>query len=108
MLETINELYDYFITFASLSLLLVALFYWIVLSIDRKQQKDFDTKYRESRNNNERSETDILGLDIRKDKTFLLRIPPRLHELAKIKAHGSKMPLHDFIITALKEKVLTD
>jgi hypothetical protein len=49
MLETINELYDYFITFASLSMLLVALFYWIVLSIDRKQQKDFDTKYRESR-----------------------------------------------------------
>jgi hypothetical protein len=49
MLETINELYDYFITFASLSLLLVALFYWIVLSIDKKQQKDFDTKYRESR-----------------------------------------------------------
>jgi hypothetical protein len=49
MLETINELYDYFITFASLSLLLVALFYWIVLLINRKQEKDFDTKYRESR-----------------------------------------------------------
>jgi len=55
-----------------------------------------------------KSETDILGLDIRKDKTFLLRIPPRLHELAKIKAQDSKMPLHDFIITAIKEKVLTD
>ena len=49
MLETINELYDYFITFASLSLLLVALFFWIVLSIQRKQEKDFDTKYRDSR-----------------------------------------------------------
>jgi len=49
MLETINELYDYFITFASLSLLLVALFFWVVLSIKRKQEKDFDTKYRESR-----------------------------------------------------------
>jgi hypothetical protein len=49
MYEIITNLYDYFITFASLSLLLVALFYWIVLSIDRKQQKDFDTKYRETR-----------------------------------------------------------
>jgi hypothetical protein len=55
MYEIITNLYDYFITFASVSLLLVALFYWIVLSIDRKQQKDFDTKYRESRNNNERN-----------------------------------------------------
>jgi hypothetical protein len=49
MLETINELYDYFITFASLSLLIAVLFYWIVLLIDKRQQKDFDTKYRESR-----------------------------------------------------------
>ena len=49
MLETINELYDYFITFASVSLLLVALFFWIVLSIQKKQEKDFDTKYRETR-----------------------------------------------------------
>ncbi len=53
MYEIITNLYDYFITFASLSLLLVALFYWIVLSIEKKQQKDFDTKYRETRNNNE-------------------------------------------------------
>ena len=49
MYEIITNLYDYFITFASLSLLLVALFYWIVLSIDKKKQKDFDTKYRETR-----------------------------------------------------------
>ena len=55
-----------------------------------------------------KSETDILGIDFRKDKTFLLRIPPRLHELAKLKAYDSKMPLHDFIITAIKEKVLTE
>jgi hypothetical protein len=54
MLETIKDLYDYFITFASVSLLLGVLFYWIVLLIDKKQEKDFDTKYRESRNNNER------------------------------------------------------
>jgi predicted HicB family RNase H-like nuclease len=39
-----------------------------------------------------KSEMDILGLEIRKDKTFLLRIPPRLHELAKLKAYDSKMP----------------
>jgi len=48
----ITNLYDYFITFASLSLLLVALFFWVVLSIKRKQEKDFDTKYRESRKDN--------------------------------------------------------
>jgi len=54
MLETIKEFYDFFITFVSLSLLIAVLFYWIVLLIDKKQEKDFDTKYRESRNNNER------------------------------------------------------
>lgn len=54
MLETITELYDFFITFVSVSLLIAVLFYWIVLLIDKKQEKDFDTKYRESRNNNER------------------------------------------------------
>ena len=58
MLETIKDFYDYFITFASLSLLLVALFYWIVLLIDKKQNKDFDTKYRETRNNNERKQNE--------------------------------------------------
>ena len=49
MLETIKDIYDYFITFVSVSLLLVVLFYWIVLLINRKQEKDFDTKYRETR-----------------------------------------------------------
>jgi len=49
MLETITELYDFFITFVSVSLLIAVLFYWIVLLIDKRQQKDFDTKYRESR-----------------------------------------------------------
>ncbi len=49
MLETIKDIYDYFITFVSVSLLIAVLFYWIVLLIDKKQQKDFDTKYRESR-----------------------------------------------------------
>jgi len=54
MFEILKDIYNYFIVFASLSLLLVALFFWIALSIQRKQEKDFDTKYRESRNNNER------------------------------------------------------
>lgn len=54
MLETINELYDFFITFVSWSLLIAVLFYWIVLLVEKRQEKDFDTKYRESRNNNER------------------------------------------------------
>jgi hypothetical protein len=52
MLETIKDLYDYFITFASVSLLIAVLFYWIVLLIDKRQQKDFDTKYRETRKDN--------------------------------------------------------
>jgi hypothetical protein len=52
MLETIKDFYDYFITFASVSLLIAVLFYWIVLLIDKRQQKDFDTKYRESRKDN--------------------------------------------------------
>ena len=52
MLETITGLYDYFITFVSVSLLIAVLFYWIVLLIDKKQNKDFDTKYRETRKDN--------------------------------------------------------
>jgi len=49
MLETINELYDFFITFVSWSLLIAVLFYWIVLLVEKRQEKDFDTKYKESR-----------------------------------------------------------
>ncbi len=37
MLETIKDFYDYFITFASVSLLIAVLFYWIVLLIDKRQ-----------------------------------------------------------------------
>jgi len=54
MYELLTDIYNYFLVFASLSLLLVALFFWVVLSIQKKQEKDFDTKYRETRNNNER------------------------------------------------------
>lgn len=49
MLETIKDIYDFFITFVSVSLLIAVLFYWIVLLVEKRQQKDFDTKYRESR-----------------------------------------------------------
>ena len=49
MLETIKDIYDFFIVFVSWSLLIAVLFYWIVLLIDKKQEKDFDTKYREIR-----------------------------------------------------------
>ena len=52
MLETITGLYDYFITFVSVSLLIAVLFYWIVLLIDKKKNKDFDTKYRKTRKDN--------------------------------------------------------
>jgi len=51
MYELLTDIYNYFLVFASVSLLLVALFFWVVLSIQKKQEKDFDTKYRESRNN---------------------------------------------------------
>ena len=49
MYEIITDIYNYFITFMSISLLIAVLFYWIVLLIDKKQNKDFDTKYRETR-----------------------------------------------------------
>ena len=49
MYEIITDIYNYFITFMSISLLIAVLFYWIVLLIDKRQQKDFDTKYRETR-----------------------------------------------------------
>jgi predicted HicB family RNase H-like nuclease len=55
-----------------------------------------------------KGEIDITDLEIRKDKTFLLRIPPKLHELAKQKAGEKRIPLHDYIIMALKEKVLSE
>ena len=49
MLETIKEVYDFVLPIVSTGFLVFVLFYWIALSIDRKQQKDFDTKYRETR-----------------------------------------------------------
>jgi len=49
MLETIKEVYDFVLPIVSTSFLVFILFYWIVLLIDKRQQKDFDTKYRESR-----------------------------------------------------------
>jgi len=49
MLETIKEVYDFILPIFSTCFLVFILFYWIVLLIDKKQEKDFDTKYRESR-----------------------------------------------------------
>ena len=49
MLETIKEVYDFLLPIVSTGFLVFISFYWIVLLIDKRQQKDFDTKYRESR-----------------------------------------------------------
>ena len=49
MLETIKEVYDFLLPIVSTGFLVFILFYWIVLSIEKKQEKDFDTKYRETR-----------------------------------------------------------
>jgi hypothetical protein len=49
MLEIIKDVYDFIMPIISTGFLIVILFYWIVLMIDKKQEKDFDTKYRESR-----------------------------------------------------------
>lgn len=45
---------------------------------------------------------DLLG---QKDKTFLLRIPYRLHEAAKKKAGAEGVSLHDFILQAVNDAV---
>ena len=49
MLETIKEVYDFVLPIVSTGFLVFVLFYWIALLIDKKQDKDFDTKYRDSR-----------------------------------------------------------
>ena len=41
---------------------------------------------------------------LRKDKTFLLRLPLKLWEVAKEKAAKEKVSLHDYILLAVKEK----
>lgn len=43
-----------------------------------------------------------------KDKTFPLRIPYKLHELAKNVASQERLSLHDYILVALKDRVLQD
>lgn len=40
-----------------------------------------------------------------KDKTFLLRLPHRLHDAAKKKAGASGISLHDFILQTINEAV---
>ena len=49
MLETIKEVYDFVLPIVSTGFLVFVLFYWIALLIDKKQEKDFDTKNRDRR-----------------------------------------------------------
>ena len=41
---------------------------------------------------------------LKKDKTFLLRMPITLWSAAKDKAAKQKIPLHDYILLSVKEK----
>lgn len=41
---------------------------------------------------------------VNRDKTFLLRMPIKLHEIAKDRAEVQRLSLHDFILIAIKEK----
>lgn len=52
----------------------------------------------------EKKPEEDIGLFAHKDKTFLIRMPLRLHELAKEKAGKERITLHDFILIAVKEK----
>jgi predicted HicB family RNase H-like nuclease len=40
-----------------------------------------------------------------RDKTFLLRIPAELHELAKKKASDKETSLHEFILNAIEKAI---
>ncbi len=40
-----------------------------------------------------------------RDKTFLLRIPAELHELARGKAADQRVSLHEFILQAIAQAV---
>jgi hypothetical protein len=52
MIETLNNLYAFLITGAGVTLLVGVLFYWYMIYMDNKQTDDFDKKYRESREEN--------------------------------------------------------
>lgn len=52
MIETLNNLYAFLVTGAGVTLLVGVLFYWYMIYTDNKQTEDFDKKYRESRDVN--------------------------------------------------------
>jgi uncharacterized membrane protein SpoIIM required for sporulation len=52
MIEFFKELYAFLVTGAGVTLLVGALLYWYMIYTDNKQTDDFDKKYRESRDVN--------------------------------------------------------
>ena len=52
MIDFFEDLYAFLVTGAGVTLLVGVLLYWYMVYIDNKQNNDFDKKYRESRNVN--------------------------------------------------------
>ena len=52
MIEFFEDLYAFLVTGAGVTLLVGVLIYWYMIYIDNKQTNDFDKKYRESRDVN--------------------------------------------------------
>jgi hypothetical protein len=52
MIEFFEDLYAFLVTGAGVTLLVGVLLYWYMVYIDNKQNNDFDKKYRESRDVN--------------------------------------------------------
>ena len=52
MIEFFEDLYAFLVTGAGVTLLVGVLLYWYMVYIDNKQTDDFDKKYRESRDMN--------------------------------------------------------
>jgi len=49
MLDTLSELYGFFISFLAISMAIGATVIWIMLIIDRRKEETFDEKYRRTR-----------------------------------------------------------
>lgn len=52
MIDFFEDLYAFLVTGAGVTLLVGVLLYWYMVYIDNKQNNDFDKKYRESRDVN--------------------------------------------------------
>ena len=52
MIEFFEDVYAFLVTGAGVTLLIGVLIYWYMIYIDNKQTNDFDKKYRESRDVN--------------------------------------------------------